>query len=382
MLDQHGSPSYLLASLPVEAALLSEDRRLEACSDQWREARHTGNPLMSVEAGEAWPPTEHDADPGTRAELQALAEACVSVLAGEAHDRTIECTWRSSVTWHRSVVRLARRADAPGLMALHFDVTAWRLRAASEMATLWPRSVDGSQQRLDELVTGITHELNETVGASLSNAQALRRMLARTGGHAPLESVAQDVITGLRRTAAVIERFRASLRQGSYDRRPLDLNAVAGDVVQVLGTRAARDRVALDVALSPDLPSVLGDRAQLGQVVMHLLTNAVEATSTQPAGPRRVQLTTLVDDDHVMLRVDDSGPGFPAQASESLFQPFYTTKPHGLGVGLSTSRLIVSRHGGALTADLLPGGGARFAMTLPAVGRDTVAAAQAPVRDD
>ena len=124
-------------------------------------------------------------------------------------------------------------------------------------------------------------------------------------------------------------------------------------------------------SLDPRLPCVRGDRVQLQQVVLNLLLNAIQAASSQHAGAPAVSMVTDRSGTAVRLVVTDSGPGIPPESMTRIFDPFYTTKPDGLGVGLSISRSIIEVHGGELSAGNQPSGGAEFVVTLPAEGTST-----------
>jgi C4-dicarboxylate-specific signal transduction histidine kinase len=155
------------------------------------------------------------------------------------------------------------------------------------------------------------------------------------------------------------------MRKEPFDMQPLDVNIIVRDVVQVLDSTAASDGVLLVAHLNPELASVNGDRVQLRQVVMNLVLNGIQATRTFHSAHPVVRVSTAKRDDSVVFVVEDAGPGVPDDALPRLFEPYYTTKEDGLGLGLSISRSIVQSHGGAIAVSNLAQGGARFEVTLP-----------------
>jgi C4-dicarboxylate-specific signal transduction histidine kinase len=219
---------------------------------------------------------------------------------------------------------------------------------------------------LGELVSGITHELTQSLTASLGNAQALKRMLA--AGEVPREdltAIVDDIATANREATQVIERVRQLMRKEPFDTQPLDVNAIVMDVVRVLHSRAANDGVLLVADLDPDLAAVTADRVQLRQVTMNLVLNAVQATGDHGAHPAVVRVATRGGSREVSVTVDDAGPGIAPEAREHMFEPYFTTKADGFGMGLAISRSIVESHGGSIEAVNVAGGGARFTVTLP-----------------
>jgi C4-dicarboxylate-specific signal transduction histidine kinase len=223
-----------------------------------------------------------------------------------------------------------------------------------------------------ELAAAVAHELNQPLTAVLSNAQAARRIL--TGASpciADVQEILDDIIEQDKRAGEVIQRIRRILKKDRFDWAPVDLNVLVRDVVDLLGHQAAIGGVKLASSLDPRLPRVRGDRVQLQQVVLNLLLNAIQAASSQHAGTPAVSLVTDRSGTVVRLVVTDSGPGIPPESMTRIFDPFYTTRPDGLGIGLSISRSIIQVHGGELTAGNQPSGGAEFVVALPVEGTPT-----------
>jgi CheY-like chemotaxis protein len=167
-------------------------------------------------------------------------------------------------------------------------------------------------------------------------------------------------------------------RKGPAEFQPVDLGDIVQRTVQLMGYDLRQHGVAVEAALAPGVPAVLGDRSQLQQVVLNLLTNAVHAVSALPADrPRRVRASVARDGARVCLEVADTGPGLSPDVQAQMFSPFFTTKPpgEGTGLGLFVSYGIATAHGGTLTARSEPGEGATLALALPAAPTDSPPAA-------
>jgi len=219
-----------------------------------------------------------------------------------------------------------------------------------------------------QLASSLAHELNQPLAAILSNAQAARRVLA--GSEPNLDearAALDDIVDDNRRATVVIQRARDLLAKRPLVLEPLDLNRIIRDTAAMLRGTALNRRTTIDLELDAALPTVLGDTVQLLQVVLNLLSNAIDAVASRGDAQRRVVVSTArIDDNQVELLVRDSGSGLAPEALARLFEPFFTTKKHGLGVGLSICRSIVEAHGGRITAASAPDG-TRFQCRFPAV---------------
>jgi signal transduction histidine kinase len=148
-------------------------------------------------------------------------------------------------------------------------------------------------------------------------------------------------------------------------RTKLDINEVIQDVTRLLRHELTRNRVSLHTDLAPDLPRVLGDRVQLQQVMLNLIMNGIDAMSMVTDRPRELLIKSAKHSDGVLIQVQDSGPGIDPGQADRIFEPFFTDKPEGIGMGLSISRSIVESHGGRLWT-VAGTNGALFEFTLPA----------------
>jgi PAS domain S-box-containing protein len=220
---------------------------------------------------------------------------------------------------------------------------------------------------LGELSGALAHELNQPLTAILSNAQAARRFLAQDSVDlAELRDIVQDIIDEDKRAGEVIRRLRLLLRTGETQRQSVDVNEVVAEVFKLLRSDLATQGVRLQAELAPDLPQVNADRVQLQQVVINLVMNACDAMGALAAAERQLIVRTeLAAGAGVLVSVIDQGCGIPVAQVEKVFESFFTTKTHGMGLGLSVCRTIVGAHGGRLWAENNPDRGASFRFTVP-----------------
>jgi PAS domain S-box-containing protein len=219
---------------------------------------------------------------------------------------------------------------------------------------------------LGELTASIAHEVNQPLAGMLTNANAGLRWLK---GDPPNLSEAGDAIRRIirdgKRAGDVISRMRSLFKKAGTAKERLDLNEAIEEVVILTQSEARRHNLALRTQLAADLPPVMGDRVQLQQVVVNLILNAIEAMATVESRARDLVITTQRGEgDEIRVAVRDSGIGLDPSNVERIFGPFHTTKPGGLGIGLSISRSIVESHGGRLWAESNDGPGATFQFTL------------------
>jgi PAS domain S-box-containing protein len=222
---------------------------------------------------------------------------------------------------------------------------------------------------MGELTSSIAHEVNQPLAAIVTNANATLRWLATEPPNLEeaRESVGRIVRDG-HRASEVIGRVRALFKKAATDKARLDVNDLIRDSAALVHGELRRNRVALRTELAEGLPPVVGDRVQLQQVLLNLIINAVEAMGAVK-GPRDLLVRTHGDESGaVLVSVRDSGVGLDPQSSDKLFDAFYTTKPEGMGMGLSVSRSIIEAHGGRLWAASDGRAGATFQFTLPAGG--------------
>jgi C4-dicarboxylate-specific signal transduction histidine kinase len=205
---------------------------------------------------------------------------------------------------------------------------------------------------LGELSGSIAHELNQPLTAILSNAQAAKRFLARGMGNVDeLREILTDIVEDDKRAGEVIRRLRALHRKDAVRHQPLDVNEVVSDVMRLMRSDLLNRRVNAILRLAPELPQVHADRVLLQQVLLNLIVNGCEAMDGC-TGPRELTVQTRREEDgSVGVSVADRGKGIAQSDLVRIFQPFVTTKPQGLGLGLAVCRTIIDAHGGELWAE-------------------------------
>jgi PAS domain S-box-containing protein len=217
---------------------------------------------------------------------------------------------------------------------------------------------------LGEMSASIAHEINQPLGALVNNAGACLGWLSAANLEEARNSVAL-VMDDAQRVSEIITRIRGLAKKAPPQKDWLDINQTIREVIALAQSEVQRNEIALQTQLSGDMPLVFADRIQLQQVMLNLMMNAIEAM-TQVSGPRELLISSAVDDSKsVVVVVRDSGPGLDSKSLERLFEPFYTTKPQGMGMGLAICRSIIEAHGGRLWATTNRDRGASFHFSLP-----------------
>ncbi len=200
--------------------------------------------------------------------------------------------------------------------------------------------------KLAEFVSSLAHEISQPLTAILSYAQAAQRMLA--GREPEIEKILSYIINDDQRAAEVIQRLRSLLKKSVPEMKPLDINDIINETIEFIATDAAVRNVILKIELESNLPFVRGDRIQLQQVLLNLISNSFDALENSKGAREILIRTSRRGADTVIVAVEDSGCGIPARNIPKLFTHFFTSKPDGLGMGLSISRSIIEAHGGRL----------------------------------
>jgi signal transduction histidine kinase len=212
----------------------------------------------------------------------------------------------------------------------------------------------------------LTHELTQPLAASLANAETGVRLLAAPEPDLDeLRATLADIVADERRAGDLVQKLRRFLRRGEVERMELDLRELLEDVLHLVGREAKARGVQLRLDIVQALPKLVGDRVQLQQVVLNLLSNAIDAAADGDPTARDVVVVADRYGDGVSVEVRDSGAGMDAETLARIFRAFFTTKSKGMGLGLSISRTIIEAHDGTLSARSAPGKGATFRIELP-----------------
>ena len=212
----------------------------------------------------------------------------------------------------------------------------------------------------------LAHELTQPLASNLANAETGVRLLAAPEPDLDeLRATLADIVADERRAGDLVQKLRRFLRRGEVERGELDLRELLEEVLHLVAREAQERGVRLRLEIAEALPKVVGDRVQLQQVVLNLLSNAIDAVAAGDPSAREVAVLASRCGDGVSVEVRDSGTGMDRETLARIFQPFFTTKPKGMGLGLSISRTIVEAHGGTLSAHSAPGKGSTFQLELP-----------------
>ena len=257
------------------------------------------------------------------------------------------------------------RCDNDTVMCIVRDVTA-NHQAGEQLHQAQAELAQATRvHSLGELATGIAHEVNQPLAAIITNARAGLRRLEGSSSSVDLRDVLQDIVSDGKRATDVIARIRGLVKQLPTRPAPIDINEVVDDVVALSRRTLHQQHVAVEVNRAVDLPPVTGDRIQLQQVLLNLVLNATDAMRSVKEDARVLEISTARSNGIVRVTVQDSGPGLNEYSVRRIFTPFFTTKPDGMGVGLSISRSIVEAHGGRLALSGNSDRGATFEFELP-----------------
>ena len=225
---------------------------------------------------------------------------------------------------------------------------------------------------MGELTASIAHEINQPLTAVVTHGHACVEWLsANPPNLEKAQQTVQRIIQDGTRAGAVISRIRALFKKEAPAKDWLDINDVIHELTTFLRDDAMRRRIVIRTDLVPGLAKVKGDRVQLQQVVLNLMMNGMDAMAETAGRTRELVIRARGDKSEIVVCVEDSGMGLDPEAAEKIFNPFFTTKPHGIGMGLSISRSIIESHEGRLWASPRPSGGAIFQFALPVRPRDS-----------
>jgi len=253
------------------------------------------------------------------------------------------------------------------VLAVIVDVSA-RKRAEAESRQYREELAHLSRVELvAEMATAFAHELNQPLSGIMNNASAGRRFIAKGRADMPkLDHLLDAIVMDARRAGEIIRNIRVMVRKGEGALISVNLNSIIADVVQFVHSDALERHCTVISKLDPDLPSVSANPVLIQQVLLNIVINAFDAMRQTPAAERRVIISSRQHArDKVSIGVRDYGTGLPNENPDQIFEPFFSTKEHGLGMGLSIARSIISSHGGELVAENAEGGGAWVRFSLP-----------------
>jgi PAS domain S-box-containing protein len=218
---------------------------------------------------------------------------------------------------------------------------------------------------MGELTASLAHEVKQPIAAAVTDANTCVRWLSRDNPDVEeAREAASRVVKDATRAAEIITRVRQLFKKGGPEQALIDVNEIIREMIVLLGSDATRYDVSMQTELAKDLPKVMGDRVQLQQVLMNLMTNSIDAMKDLD-GTRELIISSRAEDGQLMISVSDTGVGLPPTQAHQIFDAFFTTKPQGTGMGLRIGRSIVESHGGRLWAAANSPRGARFCFTLP-----------------
>jgi C4-dicarboxylate-specific signal transduction histidine kinase len=219
---------------------------------------------------------------------------------------------------------------------------------------------------MGELTASLAHEVNQPIAAAVTNANTCLRWLTRD--HPDLEEAreaASRIVKDATRAAGIISRVRLLFKKSTPQQELVDVNEAIREMIVLLRSEATRYNITVRMELAADLPRIMGDRVQLQQVLMNLIVNSIDAMKEVDGARELAVKSQRTEKEEVLVSVSDTGVGLPPQQADQIFNAFFTTKPHGTGMGLRISRSIVESHGGRLWAADNSPRGASFCFTLP-----------------
>jgi len=221
---------------------------------------------------------------------------------------------------------------------------------------------------MGELTASLAHEISQPISGAITSVNVCLRRLDNDKPdldevHAAVTRIGRDA----QRAAEILNRIRSQFEKGSVNQETVDISEIVRGTLALLRSEAMRHNISIRIELAADLPRIVGDRVQLQQVAMNLIVNSIEAMKDVDGLRELVIKSQGAENEQVIVSVIDTGIGLPPQLAQEIFNPFFTTKPHGTGMGLRISRSIIESHGGRLWAVGSPGRGATFQFTLPAM---------------
>ena len=224
----------------------------------------------------------------------------------------------------------------------------------------------GRTTRLGELTGSIAHELNQPLTGILSNAQAGELMIKKGQyNHNEMAEILADIVADTKRAGEVIRNLRELYREQKGEHESVDINAIIEETIKLIQSELIIQNILLTKEYSPSIPRVNGNRIQLQQVLINLISNGIEAMSVLVKNDRRLHIAAIYAANEVKVWLEDNGPGIDPEKIDGIFEPLATWKSGGTGMGLAISNSIIEAHDGKMWTENMPEGGARVGFTLP-----------------
>jgi PAS domain S-box-containing protein len=284
-------------------------------------------------------------------------------------EETIDSPRGERLVLSKKVPLTSSDGEVEGICGISADITDLRRTelALREAVAKLERERDNKLTNVEAIMAAIAHEVRQPLMAIVINGSAARRFLARAP--ADIDEATANlnrIINDCRRASEVFDSILTLFRREDQERQAIDVNEIALEVLQSSRGELAEHRVTTRTELASELPLISGHKRQLQQVISNLVQNAIEAMDNTTDRDRLLRVRTgLHNRDAIIVAVEDSGPGVDPKQLGSIFDAFFTTKSHGIGLGLAICRMIVERHGGQLTAASDGNNGARFQFVLP-----------------
>jgi PAS domain S-box-containing protein len=271
-----------------------------------------------------------------------------------------------SQIWVRETAKAVPRVNGPIVLIASEDITEQK-RAGEALRQAQADLAHVTRvTSMGELTASLAHEVNQPIAAAVTNANTCLRWLTRA--HPNMEearAAAMRIVKDGTRAGEIVGRIRLLFKKGTPERESLDINEAIREMIVLLRSEAMGYSISVRTELATDLPQVMGDRVQLQQVLMNIMINGIDAMKDVDGTRELIIKSQRTENEQLLVSVSDTGVGLPPQKADQIFNAFFTTKPHGTGMGLRISRSIVESHGGRLWAADNSPRGASFYFTLP-----------------
>lgn len=367
-LDQHAYAAALGACVGNVAVIDCSGKIIAVNHDWLNFAKEHGAHRSKVSIGANYLRVCQEAKAIGQPEAARALEGIIDVLEGVVPEFRLEyrCDTGPPESWFEMIVHPLCRPEG-GAIITHLSIDSRHAAECRALALAQDLAQIHRLTVLSNLTNSFAHELAQPLTAIKVNAHVLEQILTKQKMESStVNGALADIIADNLRAAKLIQQLRSMLKKGAGGFRPLCINSVIRSVASVLRGVARVKRVKVSLHLEPKLPLICGDRLQLQQVMLNLLTNAFEAMHRTRVERREVVVTTsLGADNRVLISVQDAGSGISVGELGSIFKPFFTTKRKGLGMGLAICRSLVEAHHGDISVDNNPGKGVTFRLTIP-----------------